>query len=53
MEALTRELVGSVYDPPRARSPWRLEDLLGGIRLNYFKLGRQALAEGLRCAGLQ
>lgn len=45
------ELTLSVYRPPRARRPWRLDGLLGHSRLRYFSLGRLALAEALRLAG--
>ena len=45
-------LAATVYAPPRARAPWRLEDLLPGLALRYFSFGRRALAAGLRAAGI-
>lgn len=42
----------SVYSPPRARSPWRLEDLLPKHEARYYSHGRWALAEALRMAGV-
>lgn len=45
-------LAGSIYAPPRAERPWRLEDFFPGSELRFFSFGRRALAEGLRAAGL-
>lgn len=46
-----RELLGSVYCPPAARRPWRLDDLLAPARVRYYGLGRAALTDALRAAG--
>ncbi|MBI4424838.1 MAG: DegT/DnrJ/EryC1/StrS aminotransferase family protein [Elusimicrobia bacterium] len=48
---MSRDLVLSVYRPPRARTPWRLEALLGLPCARHYSLGRWALAEALRLAG--
>lgn len=47
-----RALLASVYAPPAASLPWRLEDLLPGTQVRYYSFARRALAEGLRAAGL-
>src|SRR6266550_4661429 len=48
-----RELLGSIYCPPSADKPWRIEDLLAPAALRYFSYGRVALAEALKWAGLK
>ncbi len=45
------DLASTIYAPPRAKSPWRLEDLFAPAALRHFAYGRQALAEALRLAG--
>lgn len=45
------DLAATVYSPPRAKAPWRLEDLYAPAALRHFAYGRQALAEALRLAG--
>ncbi|MBI4424835.1 MAG: DegT/DnrJ/EryC1/StrS family aminotransferase [Elusimicrobia bacterium] len=45
-------LLASVYAPPLARRPWRLEALLAPAALRYYGLGRAALTDVLRVAGL-
>lgn len=45
------DLASTVYSPPRAKAPWRLEDLYAPAALRHFAYGRQALAEALRLAG--
>lgn len=44
-------LAATVYSPPRAKAPWRLEDLYAPAALRHYAYGRQALAEALRLAG--
>lgn len=45
------DLASTVYAPPRARAPWRLEDLYAPSALRHYAYGRQALADALRLAG--
>ena len=45
-------LIESVYCPPRADRPWRLEELLGSD-LRYFAYGRQALIAAFKLAGIE
>ena len=45
-------LAATVYLPPRAKSPWRLEDLFAPASLRHYAFGRQALAEALNLAGV-
>ncbi len=44
-------LSATVYLPPRAKSPWRLEDLFAPASLRHHAFGRQALAEALNLVG--
>lgn len=43
-----RALLASVYAPPAASQPWRLEELLPGADIRYYSFARRALADGLR-----
>lgn len=45
------DLPATVYAPPRARKPWRVEDLFPGAALRFYSHGRNALAEALALAG--
>lgn len=45
------DLVSTVYAPPRAKKPWRLEELYAPAALRHYAYGRQALAEALRLSG--
>jgi len=45
------DLTATVYCPPRARSPWRLEDFFAPSSLRHYAYGRHALAEALRLSG--
>ena len=45
------DLSATVYCPPRAKAPWRLEDLYKPAALRLYGHGRQALAEALLLAG--
>jgi hypothetical protein len=44
------QAAATVYCPPKAPAPWRLEDLLPDVPLRYFSFARRALASGLRAA---
>lgn len=44
------DLSATVYAPPRAKAPWRLEDLYAPSGLRHYGHGRNALAEALRLA---
>lgn len=50
MPEVNWELLSTVYSPPPAEKPWRLEDVVPDARIRYFSFGRRALAEGLRLA---
>jgi len=45
---MSEGLLATVYAPPRARAPWRLEQFLPGFEVRYFSFGRRALAAGLK-----
>ena len=45
------DLTSTVYSPPRAKAPWRLEDLYTPATVRHYAYGRQALTEALRLAG--
>lgn len=45
------DLAATVYAPPRAKSPWRVEDLFAPAAVRFYGHGRNALAEALRLAG--
>lgn len=49
--SMAADLASTVYAPPRAKIPWRLEDLYAPAVLRHYAYGRQALAEALRLAG--
>ncbi|MBI5245395.1 MAG: DegT/DnrJ/EryC1/StrS aminotransferase family protein [Elusimicrobia bacterium] len=40
--------ISSIYSPPLALRPWRLEDMLPESELRFYSFGRRALAEALR-----
>ncbi len=44
------DLVSTVYSPPRAKTPWRLEDLFAPAALRFYGHGRNALTEALKLA---
>ncbi len=45
------DLVSTVYRPPRAKIPWRLEELFAPAAVRLHAYGRRALADALRLAG--
>lgn len=45
------DLASTVYSPPRAKAPWRVEDLFAPAAARFYGHGRNALAEALRLAG--
>ena len=45
-------LVSTIYDPPRARRPWMLKDVLPEGATRYYSLGRWALVDALRACGV-
>jgi hypothetical protein len=45
-------LVGTIYDPPRARRPWSLKQVLPEGASRYYSLGRWALVDALRACGV-
>jgi hypothetical protein len=45
-------LTGTIYSPPRAKAPWRLEDVFAPAALRHYAYGRQALAEALSLANV-
>lgn len=47
-----KALLASVYCPPEAGKPWRLEDLLAPAQVRYYGLGRAAMTAAFRSAGL-
>jgi hypothetical protein len=46
------DLTGTVYAPPRAKTPWRVENLFAPASVRLYGYGRVALAEALRLAGV-
>lgn len=50
MEA-SRQALRGIYAPPRAKKPWRLDELLAPTRLRYFSYGRAALSRALGLCG--
>lgn len=47
-----KNLLSTIYSPPRCAETWKFEDLLGRDHIRYFSYGRNALAEGLVCTGI-
>ena len=45
------DLTATVYCPPRAKAPWRLEDVYKTAALRLYGHGRQAFAEALLLSG--
>lgn len=45
------DLAATVYLPPRAKTPWRVEELFAPAALRLYGHGRNALASALRLAG--
>lgn len=45
------DLAATVYAPPRAKAPWRVEKLYAPAAVRLYGYGRVALAEALRLAG--
>ena len=45
------DLAATVYRPPRAKTPWRLEELFSPSVIRFHACGRRALADALRLAG--
>lgn len=52
LAARDRQYLRGIYAPPRVPTNWRLEQLTGHEEVRYFALGRHALAEALRMAGV-
>ena len=46
-------LVGTIYDPPRARQPWMLKDVLPDGVTRCYSLARWALVDALRACGVR
>lgn len=44
--------IGSIYHPPKAREPWRLDELLA-CPASYYSLGRWALVDALKASGVR
>ena len=44
-------LAATVYAPPRAEMPWRVEELYAPATVRYFGYARRALAEALKLSG--
>ncbi len=49
---MSGDFFASIYSPPAALKPWRVEDLAEGFEWSFFSYARRALAEGLRAAGV-
>ncbi|MBI3566519.1 MAG: DegT/DnrJ/EryC1/StrS aminotransferase family protein [Elusimicrobia bacterium] len=47
------DLPATVYAPPRAKAPWRVQDLFAPAALRFFGHGRNALVEALTLAGAE
>ena len=47
-----QRLLDSVYAPPRAAHPWTFDRLLAPAALRFYGLGRLALTDLLRAAGV-
>jgi hypothetical protein len=45
------DLPSTVYAPPRAKAPWRVEDLFAPAAVRFYGHGRNALVEALTLAG--
>ena len=45
------DLAATAYAPPRAKSPWRIEDLYARAEIRFHGFGRGALADALRLIG--
>lgn len=52
LSAAESALVSTIFDPPRARRPWRLGDVLPAGTAAYYSLGRWALVQALRVSGV-
>lgn len=46
-------LVSTIYDPPRARQPWMLSEVLPAGTTRYYSLARWALVDALRASGVR
>lgn len=53
LPAADAALVGTIYDPPRARRAWRLKDVLPEGPTRYYSLARWALVDALRACGVR
>ena len=45
-------LISTIYNPPRASRPWRLQEVLPDGVTRYYSLGRWALLHALRACGV-
>ncbi len=45
------DLPSTVYAPPRAKAPWRVQDLFAPAAVRFYGHGRHALVEALRLSG--
>ena len=45
------DLAATVYAPPRAKSPWRVEELYAPASVRAYGYGRNALTDALKLAG--
>lgn len=52
LSALDTALIATIYDPPRARRPWILKDVLPEGATRYYSLARWALVDALRACGV-
>ena len=46
-------LIATIYDPPRARHPWSLTDVLPAGETRFYSLARWALVDALRVCGVR
>ena len=52
LSAADAALVSTIYNPPRARQPWRLNDVLPDSETRFYSLARWALVDALRACGV-
>lgn len=48
-----KDLLRTLYAPPKGTKPWTLNSLVGHDRVRYFRLGRHALRNALASAKIQ
>lgn len=52
LSAADLALVSTIYNPPRARQPWVLKEILPEGATRYYSLARWALVDALRACGV-